>query len=66
MWLIPMNTRDKQTPSLQCFSDKLDDAFLGNTSQFVSDCELATMIEVEADLSEQLQAVVPVAHHSVF
>ena len=62
----PNEYKRQANTQLQCVSDRLDDAFPGNTSQFVSACKLAAVMEVEADLSdpEQLQAVVTVTYNS--
>ena len=61
------NEYKRQTDAqFQCVSDILDDAFSGNMSQFVLDCKVAAVVEVEADLSDpaQLQAVITLAYNS--
>ena len=72
-----LNTlRDKASPEeykrqtnaqLQCVSDRLDAAFPGNTSRFVSDCRVAAVTEFELDTTNtaHLQAVITTVYRAL-
>ena len=53
----------RQTNTLQFISDRLDAAFPGNTSRFVSDCKVAAEMAFDIDSTDtaNLQAVITIA-----